>query len=284
MKEVQKILFPTDFSYTAKNAFRYCLVLASKIQAPIEVVHVIYPEYEPFDLPILTTQLLDKELKVANNKLKDFVDQGLLQVQMGYNLEALPDVTVKVEVGSPIGVIKQLVLRGDIDLVVMGTNSDHNKLEKWIGSTTSTVMKQVDCPVLAVPPNASFTNIKKVAYASDLKETDPYHIWYLGKWLATFHPSLHCVHVETEINEEEIFDLMALENFFRFHAKGQEIFFERIIHPSIEEGLEEFIQKEEIDLLVMYAPEYSFLERLFHKSHTKRMVYRTNIPLLIWRS
>ena len=40
---MKKILFPTDFSAAAQQAFKYAIELAKQVKAKIDVIHV-YPE------------------------------------------------------------------------------------------------------------------------------------------------------------------------------------------------------------------------------------------------
>jgi nucleotide-binding universal stress UspA family protein len=47
-----------------------------------------------------------------------------------------------------------------------------------------------------------------------------------------------------------------------------------------EEAIEDFIEKNEIDWLVMIPRKHSFFEGLFHKSHSKAIARRVRIPLV----
>ena len=56
MQTIKRILFPTDFSAASQNAFRHCILVADKYGADIQMLHVIFPEYEALDLPVMAAQ------------------------------------------------------------------------------------------------------------------------------------------------------------------------------------------------------------------------------------
>ena len=61
MKEINKILVPTDFSETASHAFRYALWFADQVDANLQLLHVIYPEAEPLDFSDYGCEIYPKE-------------------------------------------------------------------------------------------------------------------------------------------------------------------------------------------------------------------------------
>lgn len=281
MREIRKILFPTDFSDTARNAFRYCLALADKLGASIQILHVIYPEYEALDIPVMAARATKDKVQAARELMKQFAELGLMQVQTGYQFEEVPVVEADVEIGSPVAVIANVARRDEIDLIVMGTQGEHNTLERLFGSVTTGVLGKAECHVWVVPENARFTQIQRAAYATDLVDADPYHIWKVGKWLEAFSPILHCVHVRTGKQEGKDLNLAELKLFFKDHAPALQIHFHDISGKSVADGLEDFASTYDLDLLVMYSPQYDLLERIFHRSHTKHMALETNVPLLV---
>ena len=106
MKKIKHILFPTDFSDSARNAFRYTLLLADKIEAEIIVLHAIYPQYEGMDLPVMATQATQKKIEVARSLLETFVDTTVEMVADELVNTAM--IETQVEIGSPASTIASL--------------------------------------------------------------------------------------------------------------------------------------------------------------------------------
>ncbi len=283
MKKIKKILFPTDFSKASQNAFRYALRFADKLDASIELLHVVYPEYEALDLPVLSSQATKDKIEIAKEVAKSFVEQGLTQVETARQLEHIPLINSDVELGSPAKLITSVAKRDEVDLIIMGTREEHSAVEKVFGSTTTSVLAKSPCHVLIVPEKTAYHRPEIVTYATDLIEEDPYHIWQTSQILEPFNPIIHCVHISDQESEHPEVDFHELETFFEGHAPSVQINFHNIKDDSVVSGLEAFIQFHKVDFLVMFAPHRNIFERLFHRSQTQRMAYQTAIPLLVVR-
>lgn len=283
MKTINKILFPTDFSEVAKNAFRYCLRLADEYEANIQLLHVVYPEYQVMDVPVMAMQATEDKVEGAKVLLQSFVDVALLQAQAGQPLRHVPVIKSEVEVGDPITVISRIAKREEVDMIVMGTRGEHNTLDRLFGSVTTGVVERAHCSVWVIPEEANYDRIDIAAYATDLRDADPYHIWKASQLLDPFHPILHCVHVSSN-GQNGHANMNDLEVFFATNAPTLQINFHQLRGSSVSETLEEFSDTHDVDVLVMYAPNHTFMERLFSPSETKRMALRTHIPLLLYKA
>ena len=281
MKMIKKILFPTDFSATAQNAFRHCLLLADKYGADVEILHVIFPEYEALDLPVMAAQATKEKAETAREVMKTFVETGLAQLQAAHQLENVPNIKSDIEIGTPGKAICDAARKNGTDLIVIGTKGEHNALERFFGSVTTAVIEHAPCNLWIVPEEALFESIDIIAYASNLLEADPYHIWEVGKMLEPFSPIIHCVHVNLNGSMDGAIDFASLGAFFEHHAPSIQINFHPLSGSSVTRALEEFIDTYDVDLLVMYAPHHNWFERIFHKSHTKRMAFTAHVPLFI---
>lgn len=279
MKDIQKILFPTDFSDTAQNAFRYALLLADNIQAAVQVTHVIYPEYEGMDIPIMAAQATQEKVEAMREVIQSFVDAGMTQVLE--QLQHAPVIPANVEIGGPVSSISAVAERDEVDLIVVGTREKHNVLQKTFGSVTTGVIQNAPCHVLVVPENASFKPIKTIVYATDLLDDDARNIEEIAQLTQQFKPEFHVVHIETE--KEEDLKMEELENHFASKMPTLDITFYKSTGDSVADSLNNFIKNHEVDLLVMYSPQRNIFERIFHQSQTNRMAYRTEIPLFVYK-
>ncbi len=281
MKKIKKILFPTDFSDTANNAFRYALRFADKYGASIELLHVIYPEAEPLDFPVMVAQMTQKRIEAGKVILKTFVETSLAQVQAAGQLQHVPEVKPDIEVGIPSTLIPEIAKRKEADLVIMGTQGEHSAFERAFGSVTTATLRKASCPVLVVPNDFNYKLIESIAYATDLDESDPYRIWEVSKLLSPFCPILRAVHIEQRSTEETPLTMQDLEAFFKDHAPTLQITFHNIASANVEDELEDFVGTWGVDLLVMYKPQRKLFERIFHSSLTKKTVLHTETPLLV---
>lgn len=281
MIKINKILFPTDFSETSQNAFRYALWFANKYKADIDLLHVVYPDAEPMDFPVMVASATKEKIEAAQQMLKIFVDRGLVQVQAGHQLGYLPAVKPEVKMGLPANLIAETALTKNVDIIIMGTQGEHSTMEKVIGSVTTATLKKGHCPVLVVPEEAKHEKINTVAYAADLLDTDPYHIWETAKLLNLFNPILRVVHIVKDPNEKRPFSMEDMKSFFAGRDLALQVTFHTFGADNVISELEDFAAAWEVDLMVMHKPKRPFFEKLFHHSITSKETFRTHIPLLV---
>lgn len=283
MSQVKKILFPTDFSPTAQNAFKHCLILADYYQAKIEVLHVVFPEYAAMDVPVVSMATTREKVDAAVPVMHSFLELGLSQTQALYTFQAIPRVEEKVEIGIAVGTIVKMANEHDADLIMMGTKGSHNTLEKAFGSVSTGVIEQAKCPVMLIPEFAQWKPTHIVAYATDLSESDPYHFWKAAEMLTPFHPLLHVINIHKGNAHDQI-AIDELKKIFSNNTPAVKISFHQEKHDSITDGLEVFVDNYGVDLLVMYSPHRSWVERWFHHSQTRDVAFTTRIPLLVIKS
>ena len=134
-------------------------------------------EAEPMDFPVMVAQVTQKRVDLAKEVMQTFVQRGLAQITTGQHLSRVPTIESEVEVGIPVQLITKTAAEEEMDLIVMGTKGEHNRLEKLFGSITTGTIRRAECPVWVIPEKAIFKDVRSVAYATDLQENDPYHIW-----------------------------------------------------------------------------------------------------------
>ncbi len=278
---IQKILVPTDFSATAQRAFSHALFLADQWDASIELIHTVFPEYVPTDLPVFSARATKDKIDLANVALKSFTEMGISLLQMGYSFQRVPRVTGHVEIGSPVTIINRHAKKEGVDLIVMGTKGTHNRLEKTLGSVTTGVIQGAPCSVWVIPEHAPIKQIGKVAYAAEMRESDPFYLQKAIDMLPSDEVELHVVHVQNGKMEPALVSLQDFESVFAKQANSPKIAVHQLDGPAVTDALDSFVESRDIDLLMMFAPEHTMIDRLFHRSTTKRMALETHVPLLL---
>lgn len=277
-----KILFPTDFSETAQNAFQHALLFADRTDADLLVLHVVYPVADAIDIPAVAGEVIQEQVDAAKEVLKEFVKFGISKVSVKLKNEA--HVSTDIKVGIPVNSIRQAIGKEAIDLVIMGTKGTHNRLEKLLGTVSAGIVAKASCPVLVIPEDALVKELHAVVYATDIEEADPYEIWKTTRLLQPLSAIFRIVHVQTEKNKaEEDASFAELKAYFKDNPVSIQVQFHQLREKDVESALSDFTNDYGADLLVMYRPQRSFLERLFHRSHTKEMLGKSNVPLLVMK-
>ncbi len=274
-----KILFPTDFSKNACNAFQFACHLAKKFKAEICVFH-------SYQAPIMETNItMDqlthslKQVEVAQlNKTKEFVND------FNVRATALPLDQIKFDFqvmnGDVVENIVQISNNQNFDLIIMGTQGEGNSETKKMGSITSYIIETNTIPVLAVPENANYQKLEKIAFTEDFDSDDNTALKMVKDISKLFNSHLAIVHIaETKDN----FNHLRSKNHYNIKYQEMRELKEQasieILHGHDKVNtLDEFIEEEKIDLLAMVRRNsLANSNGLIHK-----MLMHTDTPLLVF--
>jgi nucleotide-binding universal stress UspA family protein len=143
--EIQKILWPTDFSGSAKQALNYVTSLTQKYGAEIHILFVIedlsghkdwYGEFEQAHV--------DKLIEWENKKAGERLDQIC-----SHHLEGCPLYFKHIAVGDPAQEILKLADTEGVDMIVMSTRGARGRFR--FGGVAEKVVRNASVPVVAVP-------------------------------------------------------------------------------------------------------------------------------------
>ena len=144
---LREILVPIDFSEHAKAALSYAMLLASRFDARITLLHVIEPPYAESDLLFPAAVAPDQGTLVAEHALAGVCKQEHFKPSLiGGRLVAH---------GIAHQVITQTAGNRKSDLVVIGTHGRTGIARVVLGSTAEAVVRHAPCPVLVVPMPSS---------------------------------------------------------------------------------------------------------------------------------
>lgn len=271
---MKTIIIPTDFSPTATNAMHYGVDMAKAIHASIILLHVYQVPVSYTDTPIVL---------VSVEELKKEAEQKLEKLHK--EVEHLTSGSIKIYTEARLGniadEIENLCEKVRPFAVVMGSKGSSGIEKVLFGSTTLTAIRHLTWPVICVPPGKVFGNgIKKIGFACDFKnivETTPAAA--IKTFVQEFNAELHILNVDyhniqfrPETPEQSALLHTMLEN-----VKPVYDFIE---HKDIEDGLNEFAEKNNIDLLITIPKKHKLLDGIFKPSSTKQLVVQSHIPVM----
>lgn len=273
---MKKILVPTDFSDTSRSAFIFAQQIAEYFGgAYIKVVHAFLPPVEaeyPNFIPAI-----EEYIKVREQMLQNFLDDLAFPETEKLNLQIDKDVLI----GFAVDEITKI--SPNFDLIVMGKTGETGFLDNIFGRISSGVSQKSHCPVILVPNGVAFHGIKHILYASNYESADKEKIEQIKEFNKPFNAFIHFVHVHKEVEDD--FEKSKEEIFEELFEKGEPLFpfeIEEIEGESIVESLNDYTAKHPIDLIVMVNCKRNFWQQLVHKSQTKKMATRSNVPLMVY--
>jgi nucleotide-binding universal stress UspA family protein len=279
---MKNILVPTDFSNTAANAFRFALGLVNGQESNVSVLHVYHPYFDP-----------ENPLDGSDNQAQEEATRKRLEAFIGENTspsapegKAIDLDTVKLHKKIIFGFAADEVVAQskNYELIVMGTTGDGDLIEQLFGSVSSHVARHAECPVLLVPPDATFEGFAAVVYASDNESRDRALFQNIAKKLQLKETDIHFVHVEKQADEAFSFTKVKQENLPTDEAAEIKLTSAEVTSNNILRALNEYATAHRADLLIMRARQRNFLENIFHKSVTKQMILQAKMPILVLQS
>ena len=270
---MKPIVVPTDFSPVSKNAILYAVNMAKEIGSVVTLVHIYQIPVSMSDVPvaIVSPEELDEIAREKINALKTEMEQILsgavkinTEVRLGNIVEELEDYCKQV---SPFAII-------------IGTKGSSAVDRILFGSTTLTVIRDFNWPVIIVPPGTVYKRIKKVGFACDfIKVIETTPLPYIKEIVKTFHAELHVLNVDYENRN---FRGEQAEESFLIHSMLEDLNpkYHFIENHDVEEGINEFADKNNLDLLITIPKKHKLLEGLFRKSHTQKLVFESHVPIL----
>lgn len=278
---MKKILYPTDFSPSAENAFIFALQIADLLGASIITLHAFNrPDISNFNLPDTLREVYESIDLDAFDNYEDEVPV-LRDIATGNGYYHVPMVHV-LEEGAAVSAILRTANKNKADLIVMGTTGA-GKMEKFFfGTVTGKVLEEAHCPVVVVPMTATFDGmIDHIAVATNFTPEDAKLIESLRKFRDAIGCHLHIIHIDTNV---ETNSAEQLKSFCERWQNDKNITKHCIPHHDINEGLDEFVKEKNIDLLALLSHKRTWFEELFQKNRAKELSFQHAIPLLVYQS
>jgi len=275
---MKKILVLTDFSKKAENAARYAVRLAQHFTTDIILYHS-FEKVQALNVPESGAWLYEdftmmqneglEELKKLQHELHQHIKPG------GY----VPEISLLNEAGYNLGLnVKQLAVAENIDLIVTGSKSGGTLSHLINGSDTSSVMDDAPCPVLFVPANYRYHQLKTIVFANDLMADYQKATRFLTKLANTEGAEIIVTHFTDK--DDMIADsyMVGIKENINY-SKLSVITFPR---KNITSQLNEFAEDVNASLIAMVHHKHYLMEELFVGSNSKTIIKDNHVPVLVF--
>ncbi|SFF06421.1 Nucleotide-binding universal stress protein, UspA family [Chitinophaga sp. CF118] len=274
-----QILVLTDFSTCANNAVNFAVQSAKILPAELTIMHAfemksnMYIDYMGVNKEF--TQSLVHEEQTKLDQLKQSIEgtEGIV-------------VNTQIIKASLNEAVLQVTDERGINLVVVGTLGVSGIKQKLWGSRTADLLGKSKVPVMVIPYDYEWKKPETFLFATNHLEKEPAILNTLFE-LADLYMSQVQVALFTDDNEDIAITFLEYnrgipeyEKMLKEQYNEDTLTTAHLYGTEFGETLEKHIKETEVDVLAMVIHHRSFLERIFHPSHTKRMSYHTEIPLL----
>lgn len=198
MLRIERILFPTDFSTVAEDAFSHAAHLAMQYDAEVYVFNVVTPqeadESNPMEyLPLQASDDRDGLYYVPSDRVSVETpanEEGAVRVVYG-----------QIQSVSPAEAIIEQAESNDFDLIVMGTHGRRGIDRLLSGSVSEEVVRQAPCPVFTILAGEEPTHgpyVDRVLAPVDLSEQSAMVVDHAAELARTYDAPLDLLHVVEE--------------------------------------------------------------------------------------
>ncbi|MET0635431.1 MAG: universal stress protein [Chitinophagaceae bacterium] len=269
---MKPIIVPTDFSPTALSAVNYAADMALALDAALILLHV-------YQVPVSVTETTT--ILVPVEEMEENAERRLesLKNDLRHITSDKLEITTEARLGDVTEELEQSCNKNDPFIVIMGTTG-HGAFERSIfGSTTLSVIKHLEYPVLTVPKGTEYgKGIKKIGLAWDfVNENELTAAPLIVSIVKLFGASLHVLHVEFENSNLPADHINPVLQQSLVTVKPT---YHHLHNTELGEGINSYTEKNNLDLLITLPRKHTFFDSLFNKNSTRELLQVTHIPVL----
>jgi nucleotide-binding universal stress UspA family protein len=150
MPEIERILFPVDFTENSSKVSPYVLSVSEKYDAVIYLLHVVvdFSQWGGYDISDIRMgryeEFQEEAFKDAEKTLERVCEE---------QLQGCSNFQKRILTGDPAKEILKTIESEEIDLVIMGTHGRKGLEHVFFGSVAENVLRRSPVPVFVINPH-----------------------------------------------------------------------------------------------------------------------------------
>ncbi len=144
MIKLKKVLVPTDFSDSARQALKYGMSFAKEYGAELVLLHVVENLTVGYASDLFPVPMAEVFQEISGYAKTELAKLGTEARARGLTVQE------QVVQGKPSAEIIRFASEHEIDVIVLGTHGKGMLDQALFGSTTERVVRRAPCPVLTV--------------------------------------------------------------------------------------------------------------------------------------
>jgi nucleotide-binding universal stress UspA family protein len=277
---IQHILVPTNFLDYAVNAAKYAVQLAAHYNAKVTLFHTYHI---PVVDPLIPSEYLSELAGTAEKSAQNSIRQQAEDLSVAFP-DMSDNIAYQISMGFAADEILSVAHTMGVDAIVMGTRHSEKIQRILLGSVLGTILEKAEVPVIVIPENVTYKTINNILFASEFNDSEDINsINRVLDFTSKLKATLYSLHIqETEPDENDIIRIQNIRAIYEGKLGAGKVHFENIAYSNILEGLTKFSQVNDIDMAVMVTHKRNFFEKLFDRSLSKQMAYKTDVPLVVF--
>lgn len=290
---VERILYPTDFSTCSQQALDHALFLTRQFDAEMHmlnavILHADDPAAEGLHFPE-GSELLARVMEMSSTELAQWISDK------GHETPRIKEVQVRGFAAGPL--ILDYAASHDIDLIVMGTHGRRGPARFFLGSVATEVVRHSDCPVMTLretDPPREIEAIETLLVPVDFSRHSMVAVAHARELAARYDAALQLLHVVElqtyptlygptatafDVNELKRLSFEAMDRVME-QTPGPEVIFDKFVTSGrVASEIATFADEYKSDLVVISTHGLSGLERMLTGSTTEQVVRLLDCPV-----
>lgn len=288
----RRILVAVDFSEYSMNACRMAFNVAKRLNAKVKILHVYYRLQFPTQLPFAEILKDKNELGLLDRVRKQMLDL-CCEIDKKITEGEFPSVNYSYSIREGIveEEVEQFVKEYKPVLLVLGTKGLDNNQSHILGSVAADIIEMTNVPVLAVPektPVKSLKDIKHIAFLTNMQSRDLASFDHLvNNMLNPYYnvkiTLLHINRINRGGDRWTEAELLGMKTYFEKHYPQVNVQYKLIDTPDVQRAVEEFIDKDKVDIISLNTRRRNILGRMFVPSMSRKVLFGIDAILLVLR-
>lgn len=267
-----KILIPTDFSEDATNAMKYALELFGDQDVEYTLMNAYVDLATNLDVLPTAEAGADKVSQKSISKLGN-------QIRETYQNKSYT-VIERLEQGNLSTALDRIAETDHFDYVVMGTKGETADRGWFAGSVAKKTVQDSPFPVIIVPTGATYAGISEVIYTTDLEQKENKVLEQVIDFSKNRNAKVTLLHVDTDVSSkawstDELDEIAKNSLYPNITAK-------ELHRADRETAILDYSHENKADLIVLTTSATTIFQKLLHRSVTKEVLMKTDIPLLVF--
>lgn len=270
---IETILFPTDFTADAEQAYRYALEIAKKTDADLHLFHAIE---EPFNYAVRIEEIVENKKDSALKTFQQMMQQARESDE--YNKLAIYS---EIRRSKPLSAILSKAEDIEADMIIVGTKGESSFKRILYGNVTSQLLLESEIPVLTVPANSKKPYLDRFIFTSDFRDDDLSSLNRTIKFAKNFDAEIHVVHVSTSNSIQSQSKFRGFCELVSEEIEYPKIEYKRLISKNFTQGVSSYLDEEPTSLVVITRYKKKYLRTMIWASSTQELTYHTRVPMLV---
>lgn len=281
---MKRIIIPTDFSFKTPKIIEAGVRLAKKMNVAVEVIHVIdsfeyginfvISDSTPIILP---PKILNDQVGKAQEKFQKII------ADLKNEKTDLPEIFMSVKTGFVFDVIAEQLRDPEVVLVMLSDKSQADYNYRDVSVNLSEIINKSNSPVCVVPNLAPFRDPQNIIYAFNYHDQDIDNILDLQKIAELVGAKIHIIHIVAEKSIKDVLAMQGLELELQNKMDTRTTVFKIIESKDIVKAIDDYAHIIDADMIAILRSNRTLFQGIFGSNKTKEIIYKTNLPVLVYQ-